>query len=120
MLECSADRETVLAAVRNLADQAVQLAEELNQTRKEAASEATRWEVIPRHLRADRLARADGQSTIWRAEAAELRQRVDAATAKSAALLCQTRRQKKEMAEFNYRIGQLIEDVERGRLDQGY
>jgi hypothetical protein len=31
MLECSADRETVLAGVRNLADQAVQLAEELNQ-----------------------------------------------------------------------------------------
>jgi hypothetical protein len=31
MLECSADREMVLADMRNLADRAVQLAEELNQ-----------------------------------------------------------------------------------------
>jgi hypothetical protein len=94
MLESWADRETVLAGVRNLADQAVQLAEELNQARKGVASEAKRREVIPRHLRADRLADADGQSTVWRAEAAELRQRVDAATAKSAALLWQTRQKK--------------------------
>jgi predicted nucleic acid-binding Zn-ribbon protein len=43
---------------------------------------------------------------------------VDAATAKSTALLCQTR-QKKEIAELNDRIAQLNEDVERGRLDQG-
>jgi hypothetical protein len=48
--ECSADRETVLAGVRNLADQAVQLAEELNRARKGVASEAKRREVIPRHL----------------------------------------------------------------------
>jgi chromosome segregation ATPase len=108
-----------LAGVRILADQAVQLAAELNQARKEVAPEAKRREVIPRHLRADRLARAGGQAIVWRAEAAELRQRVDAATAKSAALLCQTRRQKKEMAGLNDRIAQLNEDVERGRLDQG-
>jgi hypothetical protein len=44
---------------------------------------------------------------------------VDAATAKSAALLCQTGRQKKEIAEVNDRIRQLNQDVERGRLDQG-
>jgi hypothetical protein len=42
MLECSADRETVLAGVRSLADQAVQLAEELNPARKGVASEAKR------------------------------------------------------------------------------
>jgi hypothetical protein len=41
MLECSADRETVLAGVRNLADQAVQLTTELDQARKEVASEAS-------------------------------------------------------------------------------
>jgi hypothetical protein len=44
---------------------------------------------------------------------------VDAATAKSAALLWQTRRQKKEIVEFKVGITQLNEDVERGRLDQG-
>jgi hypothetical protein len=53
MLKSSADRETVVAGVRNLAG-------ELNQARKEVAGEARRREVIPRHLMADRLARADG------------------------------------------------------------
>jgi hypothetical protein len=38
LLECSADRETVLAGGRILADQAVQLAAKLNQARKEVAS----------------------------------------------------------------------------------
>jgi hypothetical protein len=113
MLECSADSETILAGVRNLADQAVQLAAELNQARNEVASEAKRRGIIPRHLGADRLARADGQSTVRRTEAAELRQWLDAATGKSAALLCQTRRKEKEIAELNDRITQRNEDVER-------
>jgi hypothetical protein len=112
MRECSADRETILAGVRNLADQAIQLAAELNQARKEVAPEGKRREVMPRHLRAERLARADGQAIVWRSEAAELRRRVDAATAKSGALLCQTRRQKRERAELNDRITQLNEGVE--------
>jgi hypothetical protein len=74
MLECSAGRETVFACVRNLAHQAVQLADELNRARKEVAGEAKRREVVPRHLRAGRLARADCHAIAWRAEAAELRQ----------------------------------------------
>jgi hypothetical protein len=46
---------------------------------------------------------------------------VDPATAKSAALLRQTRWHRKEIAEreLNERITRLNEAVERGRLDQG-
>jgi hypothetical protein len=89
VLACSADRETVLTAGRAWADQTAQLAAELHQDRKEGAHEEGRRELIPRQLGADRFARSDGQAIPWRAEAGELRRRLEAATAKSAELLCQ-------------------------------
>jgi hypothetical protein len=112
MLECSAERETVLAGVGNLA-------EELNQARKRGRrrSKAAGSNPETSHGRSPRPRGWSGHCLACRSSGVEAT--ADAATVKSVALLCQTRRHRKETAELNDRITQLNEDVERGRLGQG-